>query len=497
MFSSAPLECGKGVILSLLLALYCQLFLAANGLARTSSDQLVSAHFEDERLDTILDALAHQTPFDIVYDGALTRSLKTSCDLTRSTLSEALTAITANTSISFTIFEQAHIVHLHQDRGDQNTRTLYGRIMTEDSGQGLDNVNVFLANTMMGAATNQSGFFVIPQVPFGTFDLVASRLGYAVHVEKVINTPNHDEPLLLRLKTHPFQAPEIEISAKALSKWEKNFEKFQKLFFSSTENAYACKIMNPRALEFTNSKHGVLLAKAVEPLVIENRALGYELTYVMEFFSASRKLIRTRGYSKFQELKPHSRDQEEWWHANREEAYHGSLRHFLATLCRSGQMLIRLPNEKVILNDSFLSDSGFEVFLTDNPWQQRNVAVVNRPEILLKPTQSPHQQLLRFPKFLMVHYKGEGAEASYREFGAQSGMPNAQVSVVAMTVDSLMVDTYGNIYDESGLRVDGVGLRTYGYWSWERMADCLPWDYMQSEAENVAQASLEETQLGN
>lgn len=496
MSSSAPVQFGKGVILTLLL-IFPQPNLASSTLASTTRQRLVSADFEDERLDVVLEDLGQQAAFDIVYDGATTRKVKITGSIESAPFAEALKTVTEKTLLSFTIFDKARIVHVHSQNQTETTGVIYGRILSDDTGEGLDNVNVFLANTMMGSATSQTGFFVIPQVPFGTFDLVASRLGYAVHVMKVVSRDRYNQPLLLRLTIQPFQAPEIEVSAKAQSKWEKNYSRFEKLFFSATENALTCKIMNPTVLEFTNGKNDLLLAKAIEPLIIKNHALGYKLTYVMEFFSATRGIIRTRGYSKFEEMKPHSRDQEKWWRMNREEAYHGSLRHFLATLCRSGQMLVRLPNEKVILSDGFLGDSGFEVFLTENPWQQRKVSVVSQPDILLKPGRSPHQRLLRFPNFLMVNYRGEDAEDGYREFAAQSGMPNAQISVVAMTADSVMLDTYGNIYDSSGLRVDGVGLKTFGYWSWERMADCLPWDYMQPEAENVAQASLEETETGN
>ncbi len=455
----------------------------------------LSFKFENERLESILNFLSEKTNFEIVYSGIRATKARITCSIEATSLTTVLEQLLHATSISFNIFEDSRIVRLRSNEEPRKSATLYGRVVADDTGEPLDAVNVFLANTMMGSSTDDAGFFIIPGVPQGTFDLVASRLGYGVKVQKEISRSSYDEPLLIRLKTKPFQAPEIEVSAKALRKWEKNLAKFEKLFFSSTENSHGCKIVNPTVLEFTNGKNDFFVAKAHEPLIIENQALGYKTTYVLQFFGASKSMIRMRGYSRFEEMTPHSPEQKQWWASNRMAVYSGSLRHFLATLCRSGQMLVTLPDESVVVNDSFLGQTGFQVFLTDNPWESRDVTVVTKPEVLLHPAELAHQRVLKFPKFLMVHYNREEAEWNYRDYGAQSGLPDAQVSLVTMTADSIIADTYGNIYDSNGVRVDGAGLRTFGYWSWERMADRLPWDFIQPSNEAISPTLAEQTSL--
>ena len=96
---------------------------------------------------------------------------------------------------------------------------------------------------------------------------------------------------------------------------------------------------------------------------------------------------------------------------------------------------------------------------------------------LLRATKSHDKRILAFPNYLQVHYKNEKIDKNYLDFSISSGFPNKQVSFISLTVDSLLIDTSGNIYDNNGLRIDRSGIKTSGYWSWERIADRLPGDY--------------------
>lgn len=351
--------------------------------------------------------------------------------------------------------------------------TITGRVLDDATGDPLEDVNVFLANTMMGAATNANGEFTIRGVPAGTFDLVVSRLGYRVDTRHLIISEENRDRLAIRMIPRPYQAPEIEVTAKEIRKWHKNYLKFRRLFFSNTENAGDCRILNPNVLEFQRRKGGVFSASAAEPLQIVNRALGYRIYYVLEIFTASRTVITMRGFSKFAEMVPHTPEEERRWQKNRKRAYRGSLKHFLATLSESR----RIESFSDKSENKFLAQAGFRVFHVKEPWGTRNKTRLHSLDEILKPLPSRKEGRLSFPDYLMVNYFKESPPEDYYNFGDKFGYPNKQISLIKLTADSVLVDPMGNICDDHGMRVDGFGIRTYGYWSWKRMADRLPWDY--------------------
>jgi len=61
------------------------------------------------------------------------------------------------------------------------TGKIAGRVTDEETGQPLPGVNIIIEGTIMGAATNLEGYYVILNVPVGVYSLRASMMGYATH----------------------------------------------------------------------------------------------------------------------------------------------------------------------------------------------------------------------------------------------------------------------------------------------------------------------------
>ena len=57
--------------------------------------------------------------------------------------------------------------------------SITGVVTDADTGRPLADVNVFIANTTWGAVTDTDGVYTLERIPYGTYELVASRLGYA------------------------------------------------------------------------------------------------------------------------------------------------------------------------------------------------------------------------------------------------------------------------------------------------------------------------------
>ena len=65
--------------------------------------------------------------------------------------------------------------------------------------------------------------------------------------------------------------------------WEQQLNEFTQRFLGDTGNAKESEILNPYVLSFEDN--GTLFkASASEPLNIENRSLGYRVTFVLDHF---------------------------------------------------------------------------------------------------------------------------------------------------------------------------------------------------------------------
>ncbi len=64
--------------------------------------------------------------------------------------------------------------------------TISGYVLDSESGEGLPGANVILSGTLMGTATNIDGYFVITEVPSGSYELKFSYMGF----EPLIQTVN-------------------------------------------------------------------------------------------------------------------------------------------------------------------------------------------------------------------------------------------------------------------------------------------------------------------
>jgi hypothetical protein len=73
--------------------------------------------------------------------------------------------------------------------------------------------NVTIQNTTRGAATNNSGFYLIPSVPPGQYDIEVSVIGYAKKVQHVIIKPGQLLQLNFLLSVKPIESQEILVTS--------------------------------------------------------------------------------------------------------------------------------------------------------------------------------------------------------------------------------------------------------------------------------------------
>ena len=142
---------------------------------------------------------------------------------------------------------------------NKDKASISGKVVSSIDMKPLANVNIFIANTMLGAATNDSGYFAIRNVPLGTHELVLTNIGFEPIKLTIRLARKKDKIINIKLTPKAIQAPEIRVFAVRERHWKKHLKKFQKFFLGTSRNASKCKITNPEVLDFRKDKAAIYL----------------------------------------------------------------------------------------------------------------------------------------------------------------------------------------------------------------------------------------------
>ncbi len=346
--------------------------------------------------------------------------------------------------------------------------TLTGQVTDATTGEPLVGANVFLDGTMRGAATDADGALRIDGVPPGSYRLVVSMVGYRAERRAVTLSGEEEQSFQIALEPAPIEMGGVTVED-SRDAWLDQFERFRQHFLGGGRHAEDCEILNPEVLSFrVNEDTGAMQAFAEAPLQIVNRALGYEITYVLRRFQAWDDRIDEESFGRFRELEDESGQQHRGWIEAREHAYRGSFQHFIRTLA----------------NDTFAQE-GFRVYTTAarnyyyGPSPQlrlHTVEQVDRVQQIAESTMQPSQLVLRFPaNLLRVEYVREQEAYPYRQarLNRQTRRAsNKQLSWIALPNRRALIDV------RSGQAVSPFAPVLFGYWSWrERAANALPRAY--------------------
>ena len=106
------------------------------------------------------------------------------------------------------------------------TASINGFIRDDASGEPISYANVFLSNSLLGAASNSDGYFVISEIPLGLYELNATMIGYAVFKKKVDLSLGESIRLEIRLKEEVIKGTEVLVTAER-QKFQRSMESSQ------------------------------------------------------------------------------------------------------------------------------------------------------------------------------------------------------------------------------------------------------------------------------
>jgi hypothetical protein len=381
----------------------------------------------------------------------------------------------------------------------QNKLLISGQV-TDENGQPLPGAGVSIGDFRLGTVADSTGHFQLKVGP-GNYNLIFQMLGYRTATANLVAD---NKPIIFntKLKESVTQLNEVVIRpGRRNKKWE---DSFRDSFIGTTPNAKACRIVNPEVLRFEyNAEKKILTASTDQFLLVENKALGYRIKYLLKYFQKDEEtgLVFFYGLPTFEELKGTPKQFQEYAE-KRSQAYRGSPEHFFSALYRNmleaeGFMvrnLVKKKNPKYVANKNIDEDisrlakkveeqksyilNGVLIMLKNKKLELDSIEVLRRGEFHIDGLirqKSENLKTIRFDGALYVIYVTEGESGAYRGSGFRIQRPEEysdyQVSVINHAGGELSFYADGRIFDPASVTIEG-------YMAYERIADMVPRDYL-------------------
>ena len=384
----------------------------------------------------------------------------------------------------------------------QNTLSITGTV--KDKTGVLPGAAIYLSGYKMATVTNNIGEFTLQKLAPGSYDLLIQMIGYVPFKKNIILEKSVN--LNLSLVENITVLNEVVIKPDPDRAYYLSL--FKDFFIGRTPNAENCKILNTHILttNFSREKNRLSIS-AKEFLIIENKALGYRIKYLLEYFDCDFK-TRTNyyaGYSVFEDLKGGKAKQRKWAKA-REVGYHGSSEHFFKALYENRvteegfiiNKLLKIPNPKRKA-DSLIEanikrlmmggkrDGVVRISISPNDTLNYRLKQKNEPKMidkivradvsvdtLIKPF-NKNLKAVNYEDALYVIYKNEFETVAYQDSGNWIQRPpdlqKFQISVVHLMRPSALIFANGAVLDPRSFLYEGV-------FAYEKMADTLPMNYV-------------------
>lgn len=314
--------------------------------------------------------------------------------------------------------------------------SISGYVFDKATKEPLVGVNVYISNTTWGCSTDKDGFYEITSLPPGIHELVVSMIGYKIKSRGLLLKRKDNKKIIFMLEAVIYKTETIEIVAADRADWYENYDIFKKKFLGSSPFAKMCTIKNEDVLCFKKIA-GELKADTKEPLVLINKALGYEIHSSILDFSWRPGINRLSWIVKnrFIEMQAKNEQEQISWRQNRIEMHEQSMAHFL-------QWLIHRKN-----------DEDYQLILCKRfpvkPLKMHEY-YFTVPDSVIKKGDFLDDYIIQFNGILKITLKKTN-----------------QISYLKCNHDQLTLD-------EFGFPQEIYAFEVYGYWATLGMANTLP-----------------------
>ena len=391
--------------------------------------------------------------------------------------------------------------------------TIKGRVVNAANGEPLPGSSVFISNSSIGIVSDKDGRFELHNIPVGKHELVVSSIGYETNV---FSFSAAQLPLQVRIEMEVKvrELPNVTVEPSVEEGWDKWGKLFTENFIGHIPNAINCKVKNQKAIRFRYfKKSNRVIAYADEPIILENKALGYKISYQLEDFEVNFKANSTAyaGYPFFEDMDKNRKGLQKRWQRKREQAYYGSMMHFMRSLYNNKlseegfevRRMKRIPNEEKervkkiyrptrINNgtvkisagpapakgaDNLLNDSAeyYQRILKQKDYEEVYEKALLTADSLIVNSDGGYKTIF-FPDYLYITYKNEMEDKEYIAFHRENRAAVFQRSYIwLINLTPIAIDANGSYYPPKEIF-------SMAYWAWdEKMANTLPIDYTPSK----------------
>lgn len=202
-----------------------------------------------------------------------------------------------------------------------------GSVYSDSTKTPIDGATVYYGGSLSGTITSTNGHFEL-QAKAQQIPVVISCIGY--YSATVYYKPG--QALVVYLKPKQEQLHAVTIRADGMDRKEE-IAIFIREFLGTSDYALNCVIENMDDIDlFYNKKTRTLTASCDKPIIINNKKLGYTITYYLDQFTKTPKEVYFAGNYSFKETNWLTATEQAKIKHNRENAYEGSRMQFIRAL---------------------------------------------------------------------------------------------------------------------------------------------------------------------
>lgn len=360
-------------------------------------------------------------------------------------------------------------------------------------GDNLENVTVYIDGTTTKTTTDSYGNFAINSNSTHV-NLVFNKKGY-INLVVNINSIKEDNPTFVLDELVELD----EVITTAYSKKELDFFKilFIKNFIGESDFAKTCKIKNEKALKFHyNQNERILTVSANEPLIIENRALGYSITYQLKSFILDTRQNQSfvAGYSYFE---PHKLGffRKNRVLKNRKTAYLGSLQHFISTLYSKEEKTSGYQIRRIVLkpNPNYPTEKEIQEAKENLALKENLILSHNDPDlgVLKRVREGKYIEVLYSQLLSREDFIKEKDSRVFIDFKDLLNVEYTKEKLPKSYIQSHRLDDKSKSLNQNSTMIIGQKIEIFkngnfnpidqitvkAYWSFEKVGDMMPLDY--------------------
>ncbi len=381
--------------------------------------------------------------------------------------------------------------------------TLSGTVK-DGRGEALPGAGIYVSGYQIATVSDNNGKFSLKLKP-GNYDLLVQLIGFTALNKNIVIA---DKSISINLILRESITQLAEVTIKPDPNREHYINMFKDFFIGTTPNARQCKLVNPNVLLVDYDKdESLLTVKTNQFLIIENKALGYNIKYLLNLFQFDGKsrIIYYEGFPSYEDLKGSSRRKKNW-DKKRLAAYLGSPQHFFKSLYNGNvteqgfivNKMIMQPNTnrpadsiiKANINrltkQKLTNEKTIYIGRDDSLtyWMRKKnlpaeIAILSRANVLqdtLVKTVNSTIKKINFTDKLFISYIKEKENPLFSNSIGLSiprplDMGENQVSTVTLQISPVYFYENGGIYNTRSMLFAG-------YWAWEKIADSVPMDYI-------------------